>query len=91
MSTHNQHHTNDPVAALARKARMESAPETDVTANVLRQIRVQNSILAEKPLMWLALGSTVTALIVALVCTPTLLRLMDPINILFQSTPSSLL
>ena len=88
---HNSHPTHDPIAALARKARMEPTPKTDVTDTVLRQIRVQNSVLAEKPLMWLALGSTAAALIVAIVVAPTLLSLMDPLNTLFQSTPTSLL
>lgn len=88
MKTHN---SNDPIVALAQKARLENAPSTDVTDNVLRQIRVQNTILTEKPLMWLTLGSTATALIVALICTPALLTLMDPLNTLFQSNPGNLL
>lgn len=90
MSKHNPQDSYDPIAALGRKARMEMAPRTDVTANVLRQIRVEQPLIAEKPLMWLAMGSTAAALIVAVICIPTVLTLMDPLNTLFQSTPTSL-
>ena len=91
MATHNPNNNNDPLAALGKIARMESVPKTDVTANVLRQIRVESPLLAEKPLMWLALGSATAAVIMAIVCTPTLITLMDPLNTLFQSNPTSLL
>ena len=91
MKTHNPKHTIDPLVALGQIARMESAPQTDVTANVLRQIRTESPLLAQKPLMWLAFGSATVAIIMAIICTPTLLTLMDPLNTLFQSNPTSLL
>lgn len=81
----------DPLAEIARLARMESAPRTDVSMNVLRQIRVQHTILAERPLMWMALGSTAAAVAIAIVSMPVFMSLLDPLNALFQSTPTSLL
>jgi spore coat protein CotF len=91
MSQHNEHHHTDPLAALAQRARLDTPPTTNVTTNVLRQIRIQNTLLAEKPLIWLAIGTTATAVAVALVSTPALMTLLDPLNALFQSTPTSLL
>lgn len=91
MSQHNEHHDIDPLAVLARRARLDTPPTTDVTANVLRQIRIQNTLLAEKPMIWLAIGTTATAVAVALVSVPALMTLLDPLNVLFQSTPASLL
>jgi hypothetical protein len=82
---------NGPLVELARIARMEPAPTTDVSIDVLRQIRVENSMLAEKPLIWLALGSSATAVAVAVASIPVLMTLLDPLNALFQSTPTSLL
>lgn len=81
----------DPILELARVACMDPVPKTDVTANVLRQIRVRNTLLAEKPLLWMALGSTAAAVAVAMVSIPVLMSLLDPLNALFQSTPTSLL
>lgn len=81
----------DPLEHLAQVARMELAPMTDVSVIVLRQIRVQNTVLAEKPLMWLALGSSAAAVAVAIASVPVLMTLLDPLNILFQSAPTSLL
>ncbi len=90
MAMHNP--KKDPLYALGQKARMEPVPKTDVTINVLRQIRVQpQPIIAEKPLMWLALGSVTAAVVMAIVCTPALLTLMDPLNTFFQSDPTTLL
>ena len=91
MSQRKDNHSLELIEALARAARMESAPQTDVTANVLRQIRVQHTLLAEKPLMLLAIGSMVVAVAIGVVSAPVLMTLLDPLNALFQSTPTSLL
>ena len=53
--------TNDALEELAQLACLETAPKTDVTTNVLRSIRVQEPIVAQKPLVWLALGSAARA------------------------------
>jgi spore coat protein CotF len=81
----------DPILALARVARMDTPPKTSVTTDVLRQIRLRNTLLAEKTLLWMALGSTAAAVAVATVSIPVLMSLLDPLNALFQSTPTSLL
>ena len=91
MSQHNQNTDHDPILDLVRVAKMESVPKTDVSANVLRQIRVQDTRIAQKPLVWLVLGSTATAVAVAIVSAPVFMSLLDPLNVLFQSTPASLL
>ncbi len=83
--------TVDPLVDLARLARMDTALTTNVTTNVLRKIRIRNTLLAEKPLLWMALGSTAAAVAVAAVGIPVLMSLLDPLNALFQSTPTSLL
>lgn len=81
----------DPLEELARLARLDIGPKTDVTANVLRQIRVQEPIVAQKPLIWLALGSSVAAVAIAAVAIPAFMSLVDPINTLYQSSATALL
>lgn len=81
----------DPLKELAQLARLEVAPKTDVTANVLRQIRVQEPIVAQKPLIWLALGSSVAAAIIAAVAIPALMNLIDPLNTLYEYSSTSLM
>ena len=83
--------TNDALEELAQLACLETAPKTDVTTNVLRSIRVQEPIVAQKPLVWLALGSTVAAAVIAAIAVPTFMSLVDPLNTMVQSSTASLL
>lgn len=87
----NRNSNGDPLEELAQLARLETAPKTDVTTDVLRQIRVQDTIVAQKPLLWLALGSTVAALVIAAIAIPTFMSLVDPLNTMYQTTTASLL
>lgn len=87
----NKNTHGDPLDELAQLARLEIAPKTDVTTNVLREIRVQEPIVAQKPLIWLALGSTVAAVVIAAIAIPTFMSLVDPLNTMYQSTTASLL
>ena len=91
MQNHDHTQTDASLHALAQVARMEITPKTNVTTNVLREIRVQNAVLAEKPLMWLAFGSSVAAIAIAIASAPVLMTLLDPLNALFQSNPTTLL
>ncbi|MFP6581527.1 MAG: hypothetical protein VCD00_03110 [Candidatus Hydrogenedentota bacterium] len=83
--------SNDPLEALAQLARLESAPKTHVTPYVLREIRVQDRFVAGRPLMWLALASSVAALAIAIIAIPILMTLLDPLNALYQTTSASLM
>ena len=81
----------DPLDDLARLARLEGIPRTQVTANVLREIRVQDRVVAARPLMWLALGSSMAAMAVAIVAVPALMNFLDPLNAFYQTTSASLM
>lgn len=87
----NTNESNDPLDALARFARLESVPKTHVAPDVLREIRVQDRFVADRPLMWLALGASVTALAIAIIAIPVLMTLLDPLNALYQTTSASLM
>lgn len=76
----NMNETHDPLDAIAARARMEPAPAMDVTAAVLRRLRVASADQAERPMLWLAAGALAAAAIVVLLAMPYLNGALDPLT-----------
>ncbi|PCJ55990.1 MAG: hypothetical protein COA73_13085 [Candidatus Hydrogenedentota bacterium] len=79
------------IERMAQVARGDHPQPTDVSTAVLRRIRVEKTIINERPLMVFAMGSLAMALVVLAVTMPTMLSMMDPLNTLFETTPLALL
>lgn len=72
--------TRDPLAAMAACARMEPAPAVDVTAAVLRRLRVASAESVERSMVWLAAGALAAAAIVVFLAMPYVSGTLDPLT-----------
>lgn len=76
----NTNETRDPLASIAARARMEPAPAVDVTAAVLRRLRVAEAEAVERPMLWLAAGALAAAAIVVFLAMPYVSGALDPLT-----------
>lgn len=72
--------TRDPLASVAARARLEPAPAVDVTAAVLRRLRVASAESVERPMVWLAAGALAAAAIVVFLAMPYVSGTLDPLT-----------
>ncbi len=83
MTNFDSHDTQsrDPLASIAARARLEPAPAVDVTAAVLRRLRVVSAADAvERPMLWLAAGAFTAAAIIMFFAMPYISGALDPLT-----------
>ncbi len=69
------------LAAIAARARTETAPRVNVTAAVLRRLRTSSSeSVSDRPMLWLAAGALAAAAVVAMISMPYLSGALDPLT-----------
>jgi hypothetical protein len=81
----------EDVERMARVAYGDRPPVTDVSADVLRRIRTEKTLINERPLVIFAMGSLVMAMAVLAISVPAMMSMLDPLNTLFETTPLALL
>ena len=90
MADRNPHDSLNEFERLARLATRETVPAVDVTAGVFRRLRVRE-ISIDRPLLVMAFGAALTAIIMALLSYPILQDMMDPLETFMETASASLL
>ena len=90
MPDRNPHNPLEEFERLARLAARETVPAVDVTAGVLRRLRVRQ-VSIERPLLVMAMGAAVAAVTLAVLSFPILLNMMDPLETFMETASASLL
>ncbi len=83
-------HTPDSLHEFQRMAHVaygDRPPATDVSADVLRRIRAEKTLVSERPLVIFAMGSLVMAAAVLVLSVPAMMSMLDPLNTLCETTP----